>query len=523
MQTFVTLTLVALLSSATALPASKADDDPVVSVPGGAIRGRSLTASGGAVFKGIPFAQPPTGDLRWREPMPVKAWTGVRDAGVYGAPCAQIAAGWNDHAAAISSEDCLYLNVWTPEWRAKSRKAVMFWIHGGANMGGSALGSGGIEPAFDGEKLARHGVVVVTINYRLGVFGFIAHPELTAESPHHASGNYALLDQIAALRWVRDNIARFGGDPAKVTIFGQSAGGLNVGLLMASPLAKGLFQRAIEESGTVIIGGSPTRTLSQAEEAGVRFAGKLHSPATGAIRYMRTLSTVGVLKASPPYAGGGPDRLEPDVDGYVLTRAPAAVFQASEEASVPLITGSNGREMMIQGGPEAAKKAVAQFYGDRASQALQLYGLAGGGEASEYPPYGDAGAQFRTDMVFRCPAVITAGWHAAHSPTYQYEFTVGGEPEGPRHSGELRYVFGLRGVQDTADPDLKITAQIQEYWTNFAKTGNPNSGGLPYWPKYDLTKRQYLELSSGGPVTKSDLRGSACALFRERLQREMSK
>ena len=523
MRTFVTLSLLALLPGATAFPASKADGEPVVPVLGGEIRGRLLGAPGGAVFQGVPFAQPPTGDLRWREPLPVKTWTGVRDAGGYGAPCAQIAAGWNDRAAAISSEDCLYLNVWAPEWPAKSRKAVMFWIHGGANMGGSALGAGGIEPAFDGEKLARHGVVVVTINYRLGVFGFIAHPELTAESPQHASGNYALLDQVAALRWVHDNIARFGGDPAKVTIFGQSAGALNVGLLMASPLARGLFQRAIEESGSVIIGGSPTRSLSQAEQAGVRFAAKLHAPASGAIGFMRALSTAEILKASPPYAGGGPDRPEPDVDGYALPRSSAAVFEAGEEAAVPLITGSNGREMMIQGGPEAAQKAITAFYGARASDALQLYGLPGGDRASDYPPYGDAGAQFRTDMLFRCPAIITAGWHASHHPTYQYEFTVGGEPEGPRHSGELRYVFGLRGVQDTQDPDPRITAQIQEYWTNFAKTGNPNGSGLPNWPKYDTAKRRYLELSGAGPVTKSDLRSAACALFRERLARERSE
>jgi para-nitrobenzyl esterase len=491
--------------------------EPVVTVTGGEIRGRTLAAPGGAVFKGIPFAQPPVGDLRWREPQAVVAWEGVRDAGSYAAPCAQIAAGWNDRTAAISKEDCLYLNVWAPAWPPSSRLPVMFWIHGGANMGGSTLGAGGIEPAFDGEKLARHGVVVVSAAYRLGVFGFMAHAELTAESAHQASGNYGLLDQVAALRWVHDNIAQFGGDPAKVTIFGQSAGGMDVGLLMASPLARGLFQRAIQESGTVIIGGAPTPTLEQAEAAGARFAAHLQAPEKGAIAYLRGLSAAEVLKASPPYGGGGADRPGPDVDGYALPRSPASVFEAGGEARVPLITGSNAREMLIPGGPEAARKAIEQYYGERAARALPLYGLAGG-EAPSYPPYGDAGAQFRTDTFFRCPAVLTAGWHSAHNPTWEYEFTVGAEPEGARHSGELRYVFGRRGVQDTADPDAKVTEQIQTYWTNFAKSGNPNGPRLPHWPRYDSAKRKYQELNLDGAITKSDLRGAACALFRERLE-----
>jgi para-nitrobenzyl esterase len=209
------------------------------------------------------------------------------------------------------------------------------------------------------------------------------------------------------------------------------------------------------------------------------------------------------------------------VDGYALPRAPAAVFEAGEETAVPLITGNNAREMMVPSDPEKAKKAIAQYYGERDSEALPIYGLAGSGESSSYPPYGDAGAQFPTDIAFRCPAVLTASWHTAHHPTWEYEFTVGAEPEGARHSGELRYVFGGRGVQDTVDPDATITARIQTYWTNFAKTGNPNGGGLPHWPKYDATKKQYLELNSDGAVTKSDLRGAACALFRDKLKRQM--
>ena len=212
--------LVALLAASPLFAA----DPPAVSLAAGQLRGAALDR-GGASFKGIPFAQPPTGDLRWREPQPAKSWSGVRDATSFGAPCAQNQGGKMMQG---SSEDCLFLNIWTPEWPASggARKPVMFWIHGGGNYGGTASGNN-----FDGESLARHGVVVVTVNYRLTVFGFFAHPELTRQSPHHASGNYGLMDQILALRWVHDNIAKFGGDPANVTIFGQSAGAVDVDVL----------------------------------------------------------------------------------------------------------------------------------------------------------------------------------------------------------------------------------------------------------------------------------------------------
>jgi para-nitrobenzyl esterase len=287
---------------------SMAETGPTVSVTGGQVQGRTLP--GGAVFKAIPFAAPPVGDLRWKPPMPVKSWSGVRDAGEYGATCAQMNANWNRVAATNGKEDCLFLNVWTPEWPSKTKKPVMMWIHGGGNQGGSALGSGGIEPPFDGENLSRHGVVVVTIQYRLGLLGFLAHPELTAESPNHASGNYAIMDQIAALRWIKENISAFGGDPANVTVFGQSAGGRNTGQLLVSPLSAGLFARAIEESGTVVGGATLTPTLGDAEKAGVGFAAKMGAPATGALAYMRKLPVAEVLKAEPTYGTGavGPCR-----------------------------------------------------------------------------------------------------------------------------------------------------------------------------------------------------------------------
>jgi para-nitrobenzyl esterase len=513
------------LRSVTAIPLmlvfgcvlAPAADGPVVSVTGGRIQGRLLPAPGGAVFQGIPFAGAPVGDFRWREPRPVKAWKGVRDASAYGAPCAQVSAAWNAKAAALGSEDCLSLNVWNSEWPARTRKPVMVWIHGGANMGGSALGAGGIEPPFGGESLARHGVILVTLQYRLGVFGFIAHPELTAESPHHASGNYGLMDQIAALQWIRDNIAKFGGDPSRVTIFGQSAGAQNVGLLMSSPLAKGLFRRAIEESGTVIIGGRTTSSLADVERAGAALAKKLNAPATGAIAFMRTLSTADILKASPPYGGGGPGRPEPDVDGYVLPKSPAEVFKAGQEAPVPLLIGNTGREFPFQGDEVALKNAIEKFYGPLAPRALELYGLAGAAQAGAYPPYGPAGSQFSTDTVFRCGAIAIAIEHGAKYPTFEYEFTIGNVETGTPHSGELQYVFGNRGVKEKADPDPKLSGQVQAYWTNFAKTGDPNGANLPAWPKYDAVKRDYLELTNSGPVVKSDLRRPFCELFLEKL------
>ena len=227
---------------------------------------------GGAEFLGIPYAQPPVGGLRWREPAPLGAWTGVRNAQAFGAPCAQPALGdWNQHDAEISKEDCLYLNVITPVWPPKNPLPVMLWIHGGGNQGGTASSA-----LYKDGTLVKHGVLLVTVNYRLGIFGFLAHPELTRESAHHASGNYGLMDQIAALRWVRENIAKFGGDPGNITVFGQSAGAKDTGLLMASPLAKDQFQRAIAESGSTLY--PPLPTLADAEKSGQKLALLLNAP-----------------------------------------------------------------------------------------------------------------------------------------------------------------------------------------------------------------------------------------------------
>ena len=510
------LKLCAALACAAAVSVSLAQSGPTVTVTGGQIQGRALKA--GAVFKGIPFAAAPVGDLRWKPPMPVKAWTGVRDAGDYGATCAQIDANWNKNSAAKGKEDCLFLNVWTSEWPSKSNKPVMFWIHGGGNMGGSALGSGGIEPTFDGESLSRHGVVVVTVQYRLGLLGFLAHPELTAESPNHASGNYAVMDLVAALKWVKENASKFGGDPANVTIFGQSAGGHNTGLLLVTPLSAGLFARAIEESGTVAGSGRVTPTLADAEKGGLAFAAKMGAPAKGALAFMRKLSAEDVLKASPEYGGGG---IGPNADGYVVPQVAAKIFAAGQEKKVPLLIGSNARERSLEGGAEALKKAVGEFYGSMAPRAMEIYA-----KPSAYPPYGDGGAQFVTDTMNRCPSIAIEDFHsAAGNVVWAYEFShpFPTAKRGASHSGELRYVFGNHPPGDVAESERKISNDMQVYWTNYAKTGDPNGGGMPAWPKYDSKARRYMEFTDNGPVAKESLRGAACQLYMEFLKQKIAK
>jgi len=456
--------LFVMLGCSGVMAAQSVKSGPIVSVTGGKVQGRLLDDGGGAVFKGIPFAQPPVGDLRWHEPMPVKVWQGTRDAGEYGSPCAQ---GGTDKIGTSSKEDCLCLNVWTPEWPSKSPKAVMFWLYGGANTGGSAIGERGIEPAFDGTSLARHGVVVVTINYRLGLFGFIGHPELTAESPHHASGNYGLMDQIAALKWVRENIARFGGDPGNVTIFGQSAGAQNLTILMTSPLTKGLFRRAISESGTPMISDKRLPAPAEIEKLGLKLAELLKAPATGAIKYLRSLPAADILAVAPSFRGDPAVLLDVGMDGYVVPRFSPKVFQMGQESTVPLMIGTNGAESGLpRSGAAAAapspvpaadafKTRVESFYGkypDLLTRALEVYGLTGdGSQVSTYSPYYTANVQCQTDTSFRCEAVVLAGWHSAANTTYQYEFTGGTPSNAPTHSAELKYVFGLLGDQ-SADP-----------------------------------------------------------------------
>ncbi len=308
---FVLATITVLFLFRTSTNLSKIDK-LVVNTTGGKLRGASRP-SGGAEFLGIPYARPPVGDLRWHEPLPARSWPGVREATAFGAPCSQPMLGdWNKYDSENGKEDCLFLNVVTPAWPPKALLPVMFWIHGGANTGGTAS-----SPLFKDGTLVQHGVVLVTVNYRLGIFGFLAHPELTRESSHHASGNYGIMDQIAALHWVRDNIAKFGGDPKNITVFGQSAGAQDTNLLMISPLSKDLFHRAILQSGSAI--SPPIPSLAETEQVGEKMAATLKAPTgDGAIKYLRQLHPQTLLQglASQPVLAG------PNIDGWVIPHPP---------------------------------------------------------------------------------------------------------------------------------------------------------------------------------------------------------
>jgi len=483
---------------------------------------------GGAEFLGIPYAQPPVGDLRWHEPVPIKPWTGVRAAGSFGAPCAQPVMGdWNRHDAEAGVEDCLFLNVVSPVWPAKQPLPVMFWLHGGGNEGGSASSA-----FYNGGTLVNHGVLLVTVNYRLGIFGFFAHPALSAESTHHGSGNYGLMDQILALGWVRENIANFGGDPKNITIFGESAGAIDTGLLMTSGLSKDLFQRAIAESGTSF--GHTLLSVSIAEKAGEVFAASLKLP-TGAegLKQLRQLTAQQLLAAKSSlssYAHFGPD-----IDGWVISRQPASVFAAGEEAAIPLLFGTTSRELgaaswRMPTAQDAVRKAIADYFGELAPQALSAYGLAEGAQASDDPLYGSPADQWAADLVIRCPATAQGGWHnAAHHPTYEFEFAhaiPGQEARGAVHGSELPYVFGYFPKAGTiagkfADTDIQLSDLMESYWTNFAKTGNPNSAGLPDWPQFGV-ERKYIRFAQDGRVVLlTSLRDGPCGAYRTSLTSRM--
>ena len=511
--------LSALLLALFITGARAAGEDPIVSVAGGQIRGRMLEEGRGAVFRGVPFAQPPVGALRWREPLPVTAWDGVRDASKSGPPAAQPALGWNDAAAKASSEDCLYLDVWTPTPKEGAGLPVMVWIHGGANV----AGAGGFDPLYDGRSFISHGIVLVVVEYRLGVFGFFSHPELTRESAHHASGNYGLMDQVASLQWVRGNIARFGGDPSNVTIFGQSAGSMDVLALMASPLAHGLFNRAIAESGpSRYLPAAPT--LAETEAAGVAVAGKLGAPATGALGFLRAIPTESLLHSAPWM-------LALSADGWVLPSSPAKAFAQGAEARVSLIIGSNAIEFPENGSTADLRKSMENILGAAAPRAFELYGVAGDTPSLPADPlYGNAADQWGTDR-FGCPAVVQGEWHdAAGNTTWEYQFDRPIPPNArTSHSGELSYVFGNLSTTGSQpgqfqDADRRLSATIQAYWTNFAKTGNPNGPELPFWPAYDAKARKYLSFTTSADVTVAEnQRGPFCDLFREAMGRSSAQ
>ena len=405
------ITVICIFCWSQAATAAPADSAPIVDVKTGKLRG-GVTADGGAVFKGIPFAQPPIGDRRWQEPLPAKQWTGVRAATAFGSNCVQ-----GGNLGANSSEDCLYLNVWTPKWPMSAPAAVMVWIHGGGNFAGA-----GSELIFNGENLARHGVVLVTVNYRLGVFGFLAHPELTKESAHHVSGNYGLLDQILALRWVHDNIAKFGGNPANVTIFGESAGSLDVNVLMTSPLSKGLYQRVIGESGPVV---APP-ALADAEKKGQELATKLNLSGDTVMSKLRAIPSADLQKATGQGLAFLGPTLGVNVDGYVFPEPPMKAFILGHQQHVGLLLGSNSQELQRPFFPMTGglRQAIAEQFGTLSERALALYSLSGAADPAPDPQLGTVLAQWATDTQFRCGSVAELVWHTnAQNPGYQFQFS----------------------------------------------------------------------------------------------------
>jgi para-nitrobenzyl esterase len=477
---------------------------PEVAVTGGSIRGEEMP-DGTSLFLGIPYAAPPVGDLRWKPAQPVVPWEGARDATQPPAPCLQHDEDWNKKDVEISREDCLYLSIRSPKLRAHARSPVLFWIHGGSNRAGA-----GFNYAQE-TTIAQRGVILVAIEYRLGVFGFLGSPELTAESTRHASGNYALTDQIAALKWVQANIATFGGDPGNVTIAGQSAGSADVLLLMASPLAKGLFTKAINESGVP----GPSRTAAENEKIGSQLLELMQLPAGNkGLEALRTSPAAVVLSTSDklePPSGTSPDVIwmSQIVDGWVETLPLREVYAQHRQAHVPMIIGNNTREINPGVSPDDGRAMVRKALGPRADDLLELYGESN--RAHEDPVLGGVGTQFMTDLVFRCPAnqvakeMLSAG---AKIWRYQFGFPRTGTTGPVEHSSELNYVFNAA----PADATFKTWPPVQQYWANFARTGDPNGPGLPRWPdmEQDLT---YMAFMPSGPEVDKNLRSAPCKLL----------
>jgi para-nitrobenzyl esterase len=478
-----------------------------VEVTGGRVAG--TPANGIVSFKGIPFAAPPVGALRWKAPQPVMSWTGVKQATTFGASCMQDANLMKVFSAPPAmSEDCLYLNVWTPAKTAGDKIPVMVWIYGG----GFAIGQTSV-PSYDGARLAEKGVVLVSVAYRVGAFGFLAHPELSKESSK-GSGNYGLQDMIAGLRWVQANIAKFGGDPGRVTIFGESAGGIAVSMLAASPAAKGLFHRAISESGGSFgsarvgtEGGVNVPPLKVAETTGQAFLGKLGA---NDITTARSLPADKIQAAVGPGLQGG---YWPVFDGDVLPRDQYELYQAGRFNDTPVLIGTNSDEgaLFAQPGMTVARfeEMIRAGYGKHADAIL-----------AAYPHATDAAAAKAANDVFRESlfAWHTWAWAMLQSQkgkgkayVYYFDHRTPQSPNGANHGAEIGYVFrtleipvAILGFTGKPRPeDMAMSELMSSYWTNFAKTGDPNGPGLPAWPAFTPTAQNAMHFdakSSARPV-----------------------
>jgi para-nitrobenzyl esterase len=482
----------------------------IVTLDSGKIQG--TTESAVSFFKGVPFAAPPVGDLRWRAPQPVTAWKETRKYVKYSADCMQVP--FPSDAAPLGTkpaEDCLYLNVWRPAGTAPNAKLpVMFWIYGGGFVNG-----GSSPDVYDGSKFAQKGVILVSANYRLGRFGFFGFPELTKENSDGMLGNYGFMDQIAALKWVQRNAAAFGGDPANVTVFGESAGGFSVNMLLTSPLAEGLFAKAIIESGggrtnlgglrylsTALPNGPPS-----AESIGVIFAGTLGISGTGkdaliALRHLSAEQVRGNLNmatmAAPGYSG-------PMIDGKVLVGDPQSIYLSGAGAKVPIIIGANSADIGFSFAP--SKDALFSPFGIYRAQAVAAYDPQG---TRDLGPLRMAVAEDR--MMIEPARFVAAVFASRGLPSYEYRFSYVAESmrnewKGAPHASEIPFVFdtvAARYGTALAPADEKIAQQMLSYWVSFAKTGDPSMGNIPAWPRYSPETDQILNFTPTGPVAEAD-------------------
>lgn len=472
-----------------------------VKVEQGIVQG--TLSDGLRIFKGIPFAAPPVGELRWKAPQPAQKWEGVKQATDYAPAPFQ---GGNPPSG--KSEDCLYLNIWTPAKTANEKIPVLVWIYGGGFSFGSTS-----EPVHNGEHLARKGVVLVSIAYRVGQLGFLAHPELSAEDPNHVSGNYGLLDQIAGLKWIQKNIAAFGGDPNKVTIFGESAGGISVSMLCASPLAKGLFHGAISQSGgsfgptrKITYPGENMKTLQQAEQEGVDYAQKVGASSIADLRK--------IVADSLPM-GMGMGGAWPIVDGYVIPDDQHKLYQAGKYNDVPVLIGYNsdeGASFSRERNPEEFIAGVKARYGQFADTLLKAY------------PVGEKNVPKTARDLARDAAFGWQTWSWARlqsqtgkSGVYYYYFDQHPDyPEdsplygyGSPHGQDVAYVFMHLDANNpqTSKTDLEISEAMATYWTNFAKYGHPNGNGVPEWPAFSEANPQVMYFGQKpylGPVPSAE-------------------